>query len=263
MLSSDFSKKYGLYVGVVLLLPIGYFLWQQTGAQDQARFLSLNLAAQQLPDWVWTNLSLLGNGWSVFALAFPCLLFARKALYAAIISGLFSGIFSPLTKNFFHTDRPAGVIDPALFNVIGQPILHNAMPSGHTMTAFGIATAMYFSLTPARRRPWSCVFVLAAAAGFSRIAVGAHWPEDVLVGGACGIVAGLLGAYWSGRIPARYLTLRAWPAKIVLVASGFAVYLLLMQTLDFELNALTQKLLAVLVLLTWVKLIPPMFFSSR
>jgi membrane-associated phospholipid phosphatase len=33
-------------------------------------------------------------------------------------------------------------------------------------------------------------FTLPNATGVSRIAVGAHWPEDVLVGASLGIIAG-------------------------------------------------------------------------
>ena len=64
-----------------------------------------------------------------------------------------------------------------------------SFPSGHTQTAFGAAT--YLScLYPAA----SPIFLgLAALTGLSRIALGVHYPSDVLAGALFGIVFSLLG----------------------------------------------------------------------
>ena len=37
--------------------------------------------------------------------------------------------------------------------------------------------------------------------GLSRIAVGAHWPLDVLGGAAIGWLCGAFGAWWAQRLP--------------------------------------------------------------
>jgi membrane-associated phospholipid phosphatase len=244
------------WVYAIPLLPLAIYLSDITSSQNQAWFISINQETARLPDWLWANLSMLGNGWSVFALALPLLLFARKPLYAAIISGVFAGLFSNLAKGFFHTNRPAGVIDQSLIHIIEHPLLHSAMPSGHTMTAFSIATAIYFSLESRNKKLGLILFILAAGAGLSRIAVGAHWPEDVFVGCALGITSGLIGATLVQYIPKHLFAMKAWPVKIILLASLFSLYLLITDTIDFSLNEDLQIVLAGLIVITWIQAIP-------
>jgi membrane-associated phospholipid phosphatase len=246
----SFAKwTYGLAV-----LPLLVLLLDVTNAQDQTWFLTVNHWAAKFPDVLWTSLSLLGNGWSLFAICFPLLLISRRVLYAGVIAGIFTAILSSVSKSFYSTLRPAGVIDQQLFHIIDSPLIHNAMPSGHTMTAFSIATAIFFSIPHTKRKPYLGLFILAAATGLSRIAVGAHWPEDVLVGATFGIFAGLLGTRLSNSIATPYLELKAWPSYVVMLASLFCFYLLTMDTLDFALNRYGQWLLSGVIVLTWMKL---------
>lgn len=67
----------------------------------------------------------------------------------------------------------------------------SSFPSGHTTTAFAVATTA--SLIAIRRRQrWvmPVAYVWATGVGISRIYRGVHWPTDVL-GGVC---AGIMGA---------------------------------------------------------------------
>lgn len=62
-------------------------------------------------------------------------------------------------------------------------------PSGHTSSAFAIATVVA-ALLPAR---WRWVpFLLAAMVGFARMYVGVHYPMDVIGGALIGLAAGLI-----------------------------------------------------------------------
>jgi len=102
-------------------------------------------------------------------------------------------LFARTGKFFIESPRPAAVVDNAQMRVVGE-LLHNvSMPSGHTLTAFAVASGIYFALTVAQRRRHWWLLVLAAGTGLSRIAVGAHWPGDVAVGASLGLLAGLLG----------------------------------------------------------------------
>ncbi len=245
------------------LLPLGVFAFDALNTYDQLWFFSINHLASQLPDIVWTSLSLLGNGWSLFALLFPLMLIFRKPFYAAIISGAFTGVFSHIAKQIANTSRPAGVLDQSTFHIIDSPLLHSAMPSGHTMTAFSIATAIFFSLPNHNRSRWSFIFLLALGTGISRIAVGAHWPQDVLVGSSMGIASGLIGAILIERVPEHLFSISAWPFKIVSLASAISLYILITETLDFQLNKPIQMLLAALVLITWAKLLVNYFHRQE
>jgi membrane-associated phospholipid phosphatase len=63
---------------------------------------------------------------------------------------------------------------------------HNSFPSGHTITAFAVATVI--SRRYGRHRPWVPILAYggAAAIGFSRLTESAHYVSDIFVGAAFG-----------------------------------------------------------------------------
>ena len=96
-------------------------------------------------------------------------------------------------KKFLDYPRPLayftqGEITPISDYVI---LLKNSMPSGHTFSAFVVASFIctFYSL-----KPWiQCiVFSLAILVGISRIYLLCHFKEDVFVGSLLGITAGVL-----------------------------------------------------------------------
>jgi membrane-associated phospholipid phosphatase len=226
--------------------------WQN---QDIIWFRFINKATSGLPDQLWAGLSLFGNGWACFALAFPLLFFAPRIFYAGLFSGLFTSLFAKPVKLILNTPRPAGLLDPSSFHIIGEHLYQAAIPSGHTTTAFAIATAIYLSINKSTRFKFSWIFILPTLTGISRIAVGAHWPEDVLVGMCLGILSGILGVKLANLLKPRYLTLNAWPSIIVIAGSFICCFILLNTTLDFELNSTIQYILVAFLVFTWSKII--------
>ncbi|MCB9476734.1 MAG: lipid-A-disaccharide synthase [Deltaproteobacteria bacterium] len=67
--------------------------------------------------------------------------------------------------------------------VIGRRMSRHSFPSGHTATAFAIAMGLFY--IGRRRRRWLW-FLPALVIGVSRIAVGVHFPLDVLFGALVG-----------------------------------------------------------------------------
>ena len=63
----------------------------------------------------------------------------------------------------------------------------NSSPSGHTLRAFAVCTALALLF---RRAAWG-FWLLAACIGASRVVVTAHYPSDVLFGATIGILAAL------------------------------------------------------------------------
>jgi len=197
-------------------------------------FRLINTQTQLLPNSFWVLFNILGNGWGVFALLCPLLLLAPRALMATLCAGALAGVVSRTLKLSLQFPRPASVLDPASFHIVGNPLTSLAMPSGHTLTAFALATALFFSVPPARRKYGLWLFVLAALAGLARVAVGAHWPADVLAGMSVGLLSGMLGASLAQLIPDRLLLPQAWPLRVASVGAALCIYILLKERLDFD-----------------------------
>jgi undecaprenyl-diphosphatase len=164
---------------------------------DEQLFLALNHAL----DGPWSSrifalLTRLGNGWVLAALIVPALLLLdrrrlRRHLVALVIAVAFGGLVVNLAKIAFDRPRPPehfAAVGVEVHAPLGTPS-DRSFPSGHTQTAFGAATylsCMYPVGAPA-------FLALAALVGLSRIALGVHFPFDVIVGAFVGAGCGLLG----------------------------------------------------------------------
>jgi membrane-associated phospholipid phosphatase len=102
-----------------------------------------------------------------------------------------AGLTVQVGKLAFGRPRPEQSLDADGFMPFsGQA----AMPSGHTATAFALAT----SLSDDIHRPWATVglYGLATAVGWSRVNDNRHWLSDVAVGAMIGVTSAKLA---SGR----------------------------------------------------------------
>lgn len=214
-------------------------------ASHRGLFVAINYAAMQWPATAWSILTTLGDASVLFALLSPLLLLRPQAL-AAVLAGVpLGGLFSVLLKRTFDAPRPGAVLDAAQFHLIGPLLSNHSFPSGHTISAFAAAVAVLAVLQPSARtlRPsatrFSVVFIaaigLAATVGVSRVAVGAHWPADVLAGAACGWLAGLSGAAASRRWPHLWQGAHSQTGLMV-VLIGAAAWLL-WRPVDYPLGA--------------------------
>lgn len=218
------------------LIPPGLFvltapLWLHW--YEPALFVAINTLCAPVAASVWASLSLLGNGWGVLGITAPLLVLAPRLMWAWLCAAPFAMLFARLGKGLIESPRPAAVVDNAQMRVVGE-LLHNvSMPSGHTLTAFAVASALYFALPAARRARHGWLFVLAAGTGLSRIAVGAHWAGDVAVGASLGILAGLLGHVLWQRMGPAHLQPTAWSLRLVAALLVAAAYNLVSEGLDF------------------------------
>jgi membrane-associated phospholipid phosphatase len=237
----------------VLIFVLATPLWMQWS--EPGLFLAINQGSLPLPAPVWTGLSILGNGWGVLAVTAPLLVLAPRYQWAWLCAAPFAVLFARGGKFLIESPRPAAVVDNSQMRVVGE-LLHNvSMPSGHTLTAFAVAAGIYFAIPLARRRRHAWLWLLAVGTGLSRIAVGAHWPGDVAVGAALGILAGLLGHQVWLRMAERHCAPHSGALRLVACLVGLAVYHLLTEELDFAENQPAQYVLAavaILSLLTFV-----------
>ncbi len=237
------------------LLPLLIFvlsapLWLHVG--EPALFVAINQGCLPVAAPVWTGLSLLGNGWGILGVTAPLLLRAPRLMWAWLCAAPFAILFARLGKGLIVSPRPAAEIDNSHMRIVGE-VLHNvSMPSGHTTTAFAVASAIYFALTPAQRKRHWWLLLLAAGTGLSRIAVGAHWPGDVAVGASLGLLCGLLGNVLLARVPARCFVHGHWTLRLMALLVLGAAYFLLTEELDFAENLPLQWLLAEVALVSVV-----------
>jgi membrane-associated phospholipid phosphatase len=233
-----------LWLLPLLLIALAAPLWLHVW--EPAMFLALNHWCMPVAAQVWTGLSMLGNGWAILALASPLLLFAPRLMWAVLCAAPFAVLFARSGKLWIVSPRPAAEIDNTQIRIVGE-VLHNvSMPSGHTTTAFAVATGLFFALTPQQRSRHFWIVLLALGTGVSRIAVGAHWPGDVSVGIGLGLWAGLLGNVLLAQVPARWCDPAHWSMRAVALLMACAVYVLLTDQIDFDENEPAQWVLAAL-----------------
>jgi 4-amino-4-deoxy-L-arabinose transferase-like glycosyltransferase/membrane-associated phospholipid phosphatase len=182
---------------------------------DTALFLWLQALTGHAPDRLWAFLSLCGLGWTAVLLAAGAS--RREAwplatmLWALVVGGaMLHGL-----KLLYATPRPAAVLPPEQLHIIGVRLTSGSMPSGHAGSALTIGLLLAWGRA-ALPRPVVSVLVFAALVGLSRIAVGAHWPSDVLAGAGLGVLAGVLAVRLEALRPMRHALQR--PRGQLLVA---------------------------------------------
>ena len=256
------KKAIPTFAWFIPLAPIALACVIYFGEFQSDTFLFVNRLTQLLPDTLWAWLTFLGNGWGVFALAFPLLLLAPRMLTAGIFAGGIAALASTVLKGFFDLPRPAGVLTDGSFYRIGEALLYRAFPSGHTLTAFAIASALYFSAAKEKRTPLMLLFLLATLVGLSRSAVGAHWLTDVLGGAGIGIWCGMLGALAANQFPETQLGPRKIWSHLIALGGVIAMYAHLTQIMDLELNLPLQYLSIAIVAFTLVFYVKAQFTQA-
>jgi len=165
---------------------------------DVPIFVALNGTTAGWERFPWQNITIVGDG--VVAATLMLALYGRRPdlLWAAFFAVILLACAVHLGKYLHPTLRPLGLLGPAV-HVIGGQLRGSSFPSGHSATAFAIAAILF----PAKRLTALQVMLLlaAGAVALSRIAVGAHWPSDVLAGGAGGWLIGLASLALARRFP--------------------------------------------------------------
>lgn len=146
--------------------------------------------------------STLGNVGAVWtALALALLLFRRTRRYGAAcaLALTFSLLVTNMAlKNIIHRIRPYDVISS--LNILVNPERDFSFPSGHASSSFAAAWALWRG---GERRLGAPALVLAVLIALSRLYVGVHYPTDVLVGTAVGMLCGEAGHRLAERFLAR------------------------------------------------------------
>ena len=111
----------------------------------------------------------------------------RRAAVAAVLSaGLALGVGKVISE-LVDRARPF-VADPGAVHLFTHHSPDPGFPSDHATAAFAIAVAIML-----RKRAWGVIALVAATVlSVGRVAIGVHYPSDVLAGAALGAAAALL-----------------------------------------------------------------------
>jgi undecaprenyl-diphosphatase len=112
----------------------------------------------------------------------------RRAAVAAGLSAGLGLLVGKIITEFYDRARPF-VAHPAAIHLFGGHGADASFPSDHAIASMAIAVAFLLR----RRFAWGVLtLVFAAILDFGRVAVGFHYPTDVLGGAAIGALAALV-----------------------------------------------------------------------
>ena len=242
------NARWWLPLALLLAAAPLWLHWWEPGL-----FLAVNQACASVPAVVWAALSLGGNVWGVLALTSPLLVFAPRLMWAWLCAAPVGAILARIGKEWLFSPRPAGLIEHAQIRIVGEPMEFASMPSGHTLTAFAVAGSIYFAIEAERRQRFVWLWLLAALVGLSRMALGAHWLGDVVVGACLGVWAAAIGHLLLQRLGPGVFAPRGWQMRALAAVLALTLYQLLDAPLDYADSRHPQYGLALVLVLVLLR----------
>ncbi len=163
-------------------------------------FLHINHTLAKIGNLFWQNITALGDGVLLLPLL-SWLVLKHTRAWAAFFGAIpVSTFLSHAGKVLFAMPRPAAVIEHEHIYIIGHALTGaTSLPSGHTITIFTVVSILIYLLINGEKKvahpiAYSiALLTLGILVALSRIAVGAHWPFDLVLGAILGCIGGLSG----------------------------------------------------------------------
>lgn len=243
---------------ILLLLIFCFFAFSLDGtfvntyvASQKDWFLTLNGVLSIYPNLMY-NITYLGDALVIFPFIFIFLFIAPKFWEVLLTSSIFTLIICAILKTIFAIPRPAAMIDMDTFTIMGRPnILHTSLPSGHSMTAFIVITVLLYAFMPKKivqKVFWSISLIaIGFTIAFSRVAVGAHYPLDVIIGSTIGYIIAILSIRTNTNINWLYwMKNRRFYPIIMLILSIWA-YLVILKLIKHNLVIFYLSFIALVI----------------
>ncbi len=179
------NKFYFICFGAFFLIAI-VFCCSYTKSSN---FIALNFVHTHNLDFFFTFYTFLGDG-SLAIIIVLLLVLIRRYLAAlhVLVAFLTSGIIAQIIKNLSHAPRPRAFFKPDTYSYFIDGVTQSgwsSFPSGHTTTAFALATILALH---SRNKAWSLFYLLLALGeAYSRVYLGQHFLEDVVAGSLIGV----------------------------------------------------------------------------
>ena len=206
-------------IGALLIL-CGITLWLSLGYH--AGFYTLNDVGKAVSPELWASLTLLGDTRIALALLLLLVYRSPQLLPATLIASIPVTLCVHLCKNLASLPRPASVLDPGTFQIIGEVLRKGSFPSGHSAT-IGVIAALLLLISQ-RTSVRIAVITVMSAVAMSRVMVGAHWPVDALVGAGLGMLSGLAGYQLARRYRLMQHIASQWSLVALLLVAAVTTF---------------------------------------
>lgn len=187
------NNRYFYIPSILFLLVFGIYI---LSCGKETAFLKINHARNAFLDDVMPFITFLGDGWFAAVLSLVFFFVPLQHQLKLVFTWLFTFLIVTVLKNYIFGDalRPIAYFYERTHLVLHPPdiLIHtsHSFPSGHTASAFAVF-AVLASLT--HKNIIKIIFFTAALlAGWSRIYLGQHFPEDVWMGAFIGLMVSLL-----------------------------------------------------------------------
>ncbi len=140
----------------------------------------------------------MGDG--IFAICLIAFLFfykkKKQQALALLYSFLISGLLAQLIKNLISSPRPKLFFEAGQYLHFIDGVTHasnTSFPSGHTATAFALATVLAMMV---KNKKWQLPLLFTAILiGYSRIYLAQHFLIDIIIGAFIGTSSAVLSFY--------------------------------------------------------------------
>lgn len=189
----DAWRRWGWGVAALLAALLLLLLLSDGNA---ALFRVVNSAPWPAGAWLWSNITVLGDTMTLLCLLLPFVGRRPDLVWSIMVAVIVVSLLIHGAKMAFDMPRPPYLLSGDDIRVIGFKAISGSFPSGHSAAAFAFAGAVAVMRFPVVAKV--TVLVFAAAVGISRVAVGIHWPLDVVAGALTGWL-GVMLSVWLGR----------------------------------------------------------------
>lgn len=218
---SDMSLSHRLLLSYALCsLLIALSLYLLGGYHSG--FHTLNGWGAVIPKDVWAAITTLGDTRVALAVLLFYIYRHPQLLAATLLASIPTTLVVQVAKRGFPLPRPSGVLEGDSFIQIGQVLKMGSFPSGHSATAAVLVTLILLVTTGRSTKLLLLVAMFLMAV--SRVAVGAHWPVDILVGSAVGVFCALFGYHMSIRQRWCRLSVSQWCVVSLLVYAAVSLF---------------------------------------
>ena len=182
------------YVLIAILSLIPQLIYSQ-----EELFLIINKANSSFSDLFFYWITYFGDGITFVLLIIGLLFYSYRYALLGLVSFLGTAFIAQFLKRFIFSDqlRPiARLVDVGDIYIPENvaTISFNSFPSGHTATAFAIAS--FLTLAFPKKPLWAVWLLLACLTGYSRIYLTHHFPVDVWVGSIIGVLGTIAVFYF-------------------------------------------------------------------